>query len=171
MNDEEIRSTLEQIKAQVKAKPENKDKSEDEIDEMILDAFFKAFTEGELSKDDLENLAGAMGYEFTEEFAADETVPTPAAGEGEGEESPKEPEGEPAEGEGVTQEELEDARTIEPGETVEDFKEKIEDVQDGKAEDGAGEEEDGEEVEEEEDDEETQRSKASKLFGMDLNKK
>ena len=75
MNDEEIRSTIEQIKAQVKANPENKDKSDDEIDELILDSFFKSYTEGEMTKEDLLGLAQAMGYEPDEGFENDPNAP------------------------------------------------------------------------------------------------
>ena len=170
MNDEELRSTLEQIKAQVKAKPENKDKSDDEIDEMILDAFLKAYTDGEMTKEDLGGLAQAMGYEFTEEFdqdpaAANEAEPAPAA-EG-GEEAP-----------GATQEDLEAVRTMEPGETAEEFQEKVEDVKEGEHVDegepeGEPESEEGGEGESEpesEDDEEDERKKASELWKMNLNK-
>ena len=122
MNDEEIRSTLEQIKAQVKAKPENKDKSDDEIDELILESFYKAYTDGKMTKEDLGGLAQAMGYEFTEEFdqdpeAANEVNPGEGAAE----------EGAP----GATQEDLEAVRTMEPGESAEEFKEKVEDVKEG----------------------------------------
>lgn len=123
MNDEEIRSNIEQIKAQVKAKPENQDKSEDEIDELVLDSFFKAFTEGKLSKEDLENLAGAMGYEFSEEFAAEEQAPT-----------------EQAEGEQPTEATKEDLQaTLEPGEGKEELEEKLDNVENG--EEGGEEEE------------------------------
>ena len=116
MNDEEIRSNIEQIKAQVKAKPENQGKSEDEIDELVLDSFFKAFTEGKLSKEDLENLAGAMGYEFSEEFAAEEQAPTePTEG---------------AEGEQPTEATKEDLQaTLEPGEGKEELEEKLDNVE------------------------------------------
>ena len=114
MNDEEIRSNIEQIKAQVKAKPENQGKSEDEIDELVLDSFFKAFTEGKLSKEDLENLAGAMGYEFSEEFAAEEQAPTTEQAEGE----------QPTE---ATEEDLQ--ATLEPGEGKEELEEKLDNVE------------------------------------------
>ena len=165
MNDEEIRSTLEQIKAQVKAKPENKDKSEDEIDEMILDAFLKAYTDGKMTKEDLGGLAQAMGYEFTEEFNQDPAAGNEASGEGE-----------PAPT--TTQEQLEDVRTMEPGESTEEFKEKVEDVKEGNAPESEpepapapanddGNADDNGEEEESEDDE---RKKASELWKLNLNK-
>ena len=154
MNDEEIRSTIEQIKAQVKAKPENKEKTDDEIDEMILESFFQAYTNGEMSKEDLGGLAQAMGYEFTEEFEKDEEAKPELEG---GEEATL-----PTED--LSKEDLEEVRTIEPGESKEEFKDKIEDVKEGKG------VEDEEEVEEDEDDEEAQRKKASELWKMDLSK-
>jgi len=172
MNDEEIRSTLEQIKAQVKAKPENQNKSDDEIDEMLLEAFYKAYTEGKMTKEDLGGLAQAMGYEFTEEFdqdpeAANEVNPEMAGGEGA-----------PApEGQGATQEDLEAVRTMEPGESAEEFQEKVEDVKEGEhvePEGGESEEapaEKGEDEEtEDEESEEDERKKASELWKMNLNK-
>ena len=168
MNDEELRSTIEQIKAQVKAKPENKDKTEDEIDEMILDAFFQAYTEGKITKDDLGGLAESMGYEFAEDFEQD---PAAAQELGGGENEPLGP--------GATKEDLEAVRTMEPGESAENFQEKVEDVREGEhvanqeeedAESSYSEDEEAEEGEDEEDDEETERRKASELWKMNLNK-
>lgn len=165
MNDEELRSTLEQIKAQVKAKPENQDKTDDEIDEMILDSFYKAYTEGKMSKEDLGGLAEAMGYEFTEDFdqdpaAAPEIAPEQAGAEG---------------GEGLSEQNLEAVRTMEPGQSAEEFQEKVEDVKEGEnvaPEDGGEEssEEEAEGGEEEEESEEDERKKASELWKMNLNK-
>ena len=175
MNPEEIRSTLEQIKAQVKAKPENAEKSEDEIDEMILEAFYKAYTDGKMTKEDLGGLAEALGYEFTEEFdqdpeAANELAPDQGADDGE--DAPEAP--------GATQEDLEAVRTMEPGESAEEFKEKVEEVKEGghvsDSEEPANEgqepasESESEEDDEEEDDEEDERKKASELWKMNLNK-
>ena len=151
MNDEEIRTTIEEMKAQVKAKPENEGKTEDEIEEIMLDGFFKAYTEGKMSKEDLAAIAGVMGYEFTEEFDKEEEVKPGEA---------------PAEdAEGMSKEELEDLREVKPGESKEEFKEKIEEAKEEEpapAEDA--EEEVGEESEEEE------RKKASELWKMNLNK-
>lgn len=153
MNDEEIRSTIEQMKAQLKAKPENAEKSEDEIDEIMLNGFLKAVSEGEMSKEDLITLAEAMGYEPTEEFKNDSEDPSTFAGE---------------EGGAPTKEELEEVREIKPGESKEEFKEKVEDVKEGKDIEG---EEEGEEEEEEKEEnlsEEEQRKKASELFKMNF---
>lgn len=166
MDNEEIRSTIEQIKAQVKAKPENKDKTDDEIDEMILESFYKAYTDGKMTKEDLGGLAEMMGYEFTEEFDQD-----PAAAN---EVNPEEGTPAPAEGgEGATQEDLEEVRTMEPGESAEEFKEKVEDVKEGEHVDepaAEGEPAPAEEPEEEKDDEDDERKKASELWKMNLNK-
>lgn len=179
MNDEEIRSTIEQIKAQVMAKPENKEKTEDEIDEMILDAFYKAYTEGKMTKDDLGGLAQAMGYEFTEDFDQDPMAAPEVGAEGGEPGAPAAP--------GATEEDLEAVRTMEPGETPEEFQEKVEDVKEGgnapeapadegnKGDEGgnpapaANEGNKGDEGEEEES-EEDERKKASELWKMNLNK-
>jgi len=168
MENEEIRSTLEQIKAQVKAKPENQDKTDDEIDGMILDSFYKAYTEGKMTKEDLGGLAEAMGYEFTEDFeqdpaAAPEVTPEQNAAPAEG-------------GEGMSEENLEAVRTMEPGQSAEEFQEKVEDVKEGEnvapeEGEGASEEPKADEGEgEKEDDEEDEREKASELWKMNLNK-
>lgn len=172
MNDEEIRSTIEQIKAQVKANPEHKDKSDDEIDELILDAFFKAYTEGEMTKEDLLGLAEVMGYEADEAFLNDPEAPEQI---GEGEKPEGEPEANPEEapsedkGEGAEQSDLEEVRTMEPGESKEEFQDKIEDVKEGNPIEEKKESE--EEPKAEEDDEESERKAASELWKMDLSKK
>ena len=163
MNDEELRSTIEQIKAQVKAKPENKDKNDDEIDEIILDGFLKSYTEGEMTKEDLLGLAEMMGYEPDEGFEQDPEAPAEFKPEGEqgGEEGEA-----PAPAEET---DLEATRTMEPGESKEEFQEKIEDVKEGN---DINESETEEEDEtEEEGDEDAEREAASKLWKMDLSKK
>ena len=153
MNDEEIRSTIEQMKAQIKAKPENKEKSDDEIEEMMLDAFFKSYTEGEMSKEDLLGIAEAMGYGPTDEFENDENAPMNV-------------EAEAGDEEGISQEDLEETRTIDEGESAEEFKDKIEDVKEGK--DVEADEDEGEDEVEDEDEE---RKKASELWKIDLTNK
>lgn len=165
MNDEELRSTIEQVKAQVKAKPENAEKSEDEVDEMILDEFFKSYTEGKMSKEDLGAIADAMGYEFTEEFDND-----PNAQEnfepGDADEALK-PEGEaPAAAPETTEEKLEDVKAIEPGESVDEFKEKLDDIKSPAPENPAETPSEGGE-----DDEDEERKKASELWKIDLTNK
>ena len=179
MNPEEIRSTLEQIKAQVKAKPENAEKTDDEIDEMILESFYKAYTDGKMTKEDLGGLAEAMGYEFTEEFDQDPEAAnelTPEQGEG----AAPAPEAEGEEGAGATQEDLEAVRTMEPGESAEEFQDKVEEVKDGghvEGDEGQGEPAPASEDEgnadggaDDEDDEDEERKKASELWKMNLNK-
>lgn len=151
MNDEELRMNVEEIKAQVKAKPENKDKSDDEIDEILLEGYFKAYTDGKLSKDDLENIIGSMGYEFTEEFKNEPEAKDEFSGE--------------ADAEGMSKEELEDTRTIGEGESKEEFKEKIDEAKDEEIEDDDDAEDDDEEMSEED-----ERKKASDLWKMNLNK-
>ena len=112
MNNEEIEALIKQLKAQ--------GLSEDEI----MDTFYQTFTEGKMDRKDLETLADAMGYELTDDFK-NEPAPDPIA-EG---------------GEGMSKEDLEDAKAIEPGESAEEFKEELE---------GAKSEEKGEETEEKE---------------------
>ena len=170
MNDEEIRSTIEQIKAQVKANPENKDKNDDEIDELILDSFFKSYTEGEMTKEDLLGLAEAMGYEPDEGFENDpEALDKFEPGEADKSEG-----GEG--GENLSQSDLEETRTIGEGESAEEFKDKIEDVKEGNpvGEEGGNENEPEAKPEGDgkgEDDEEAERKAASELWKMDLSKK
>lgn len=111
-------------------------------DEKIMDLFYETFKEGKMDRKDLETLANALGYELTDDFKNDET-PDPI-------ESQKL--------EGVSEEELEDAKTIDEGETVEEFKEETEKLGeelDVKAEDK---EDEGEDKEDEE------WEKAQKLF-------
>ncbi len=167
-HNEEIRSTLEQIKAQLKAKPENKDKSDDEIDEMMLDGFLKAFDNGEMEKDDLFGIMDLMGYEPTKEFEAEVEKNEGAAGAA-------------PDLAGATKEELEDVREIpKDKEGQEEFKEDISDLggdideEEDETEDEDESYDDDDEEEEDEvpdDDEDAQRERASKLFGTDLTKK
>ena len=174
MNDEEIRSTIEQIKAQVKANPENKDKSDDEIDELILDSFFKSYTEGKMTKEDLLGLAEAMGYEPDEGFENDpEALDKFEPGEADKSEG-----GEG--GEQLSQSDLEETRTIGEGESAEQFKDKIDEVKEGNPVRGEGGNENEPEAnpeanpeggDEGEDEEEAERKAASELWKMDLSKK
>ena len=160
-HNEEIRSTLEQIKAQLKAKPENKEKSDDEISEMMLDGFLKAFDNGEMEKDDLFGIMDLMGYEPTEEFKSEV----------------EKNEGATPDLANATKEELEDVREMpEDKEGQEEFKEDISDLGGDIEEDEDEDEESYDDDEEEEDevpddDEDAQRERASKLFGTDLTKK
>ena len=65
MNEKEVMKTLNQIKKQLKEK--HSDKSDEEIDEMMLDAFFKAYCDNQMSREDLMALTIVMGYEVNEE--------------------------------------------------------------------------------------------------------
>lgn len=144
MDNEELTSTIEEVKAQLKAKPENAEKSDDEIDEIMLDGFFKATTEGKMSLDDLEAIMGVLGYEF-EDGIKDELQSGLSGG---------------AEVGGATKAELEDTRTIGEGESKEDFKDKIDTIESKE-----------EAVNPEEEEKEDEDEKASKLWGMELSKK
>lgn len=147
MNNEEIRSTVEQVKAQVKAKPENKDKTDDEIDEIVLDGFLEALDKGEMGKEDLLGIMDLMGYEPTEEFEAELNKGV-----------------EPELKEDVTEEDLKGARTIgkeDDEDNAEDFKKNIEELK-------SDEDEDEDEIDD--NDEDAQRRAASKLFKMDFTK-
>lgn len=148
MNNEEIQSLIKQLKAQGLE------------DEQIMDVFYKTFTKGEMDRNDLETLANAMGYELTDEFKNDKT-PDPIT-EG----------GEKTDGE-ITKEEAEAAKALEPGETAEEFKDKIEDMKDGEEPEEKSEEEteeestvdeDEETSEEETEDDEKDWEKAQKMF-------
>lgn len=61
MDEQEIKTTIEAIKQQMRKK--YRGKSEEELDKMLLDAFFKAYCDDEMSKDDLIALTCVMGYE------------------------------------------------------------------------------------------------------------
>lgn len=98
MNSEEIQSLIKQLKATGLSEEE------------IMDLFYESFTKGEMDRKDLETLSEAMGYELTDDFKNDPT-PDPIASEG---------------AEGMSKEELEDAKEIKPGESPEEFKEKLE---------------------------------------------
>ena len=141
MNYEEIQSLIDQLKASGLK------------DEEIMDVFWTAFSKGEMDRKDLETLAEAMGYELTDDFKNDEQPDPINSGADEN-------------AQGLSEKELEDAKAIEPGETVEDFKEKIDETP--KVESESDEEEDSDEYsdseEDEDEDEEEGWKKAQKLF-------
>ena len=140
MNEEQIKSLIKQLKAQ--------DLSEDEI----MNVFYETFKEGKMDRKDLETLAEAMGYELTDGFKEDST-PDPIEGgeaKAEGEIS--------KEGE-ITKEEAEDLKEIKPGESPEEFKEKVEEA---KSEDEISEGEDSEEKVEEKSEEEEKPAESKK---------
>lgn len=64
MNNEEIQSLINQLKATGKS------------DEEIMGVFYDAFTNGDMDRADLETLANAMGYELTDDFK-NEAAPDP----------------------------------------------------------------------------------------------
>lgn len=139
MDSEEIKSLIEQLKAQGLSEEE------------IMDSFYQTFEQGKMDRKDLETLAEAMGYELTDDFKNDST-PDPIEEKDVG---------------GMSKEELEDARTIEPGESKEEFKEELEGASEGLDEekDVEAEEEEKEKSESEDekfDDEEW--AKAQKMF-------
>lgn len=105
MNEEEIQSLIKQLKAAGLS------------DEDIMNVFYEAFESGEMDRKDLEVLAEAMGYELTDDFKNDQT-PDPINGNNE-----PAPEGG---NENLSKQELEDAKEIKPGESPEEFKEKLE---------------------------------------------
>ena len=100
MNEEQIKSLIEQLKAQ--------GLTEDEI----MDVFYQTFTEGKMDRKDLEVLTEAMGYELTDDFKEDST-PDPIASEG---------------AEGISEASAEDLKEIKPGETPEEFEAKIDEA-------------------------------------------
>lgn len=99
MNEEEIKSLIEQLKAIG-------------LDEdKIMDLFYTAFTEGKMDRKDLETLSEAMGYELTDDFKNDPQPDPIDAGA--------------SEGEGISEEKAEEAKEIKPGESAEEFKDKL----------------------------------------------
>lgn len=98
MNEEEIKSLIEQLKATGLK------------DEEIMDTFYKSFEKGEMDRDDLETLANAMGYELTDDFKND-AEPDPIANGGDAGE--------------MSKEQLEDAQALKPGESAEEFKDRV----------------------------------------------
>lgn len=129
MDEKEIKSLIGQMKAAGLK------------DEEIMDSMFESFRDGDMDREDLKALAAAMGYELTDEFAADE------------EKDPIESKG----AEGITKEQAEAAKEIEPGESEEEFLESA----------GAEKEKPEPEEEDEEDEEESEDEgweEANKLF-------
>lgn len=87
-------------------------------EEQIMETFFETFQEGKMDRADLESLAKFMGYELTDGFKNDAT-PDPIAGGAEG-----------GEGE-VTKSEAEELKEIKPGESKEEFEQKVEAAKEG----------------------------------------
>lgn len=134
MNNEEIQSLIEQLKA-----------SGLDVEE-IMTILYDAFKKGEMDREDLETLTSALGCKLTDEFKND---PQPDPMNAEADEDV----------EGMSKEELEDAREINDDETVEEFKEKIESEEPVEAEDDADAED-----EDEDEGEDAEWEKAQKMF-------
>ena len=125
MNSQEMESLVKQLKAAGLT------------EEQIMETFFETFQEGKMDRADLEALAEFMGYELTDGFKNDQT-PDPIAGGAEGEE-------------GVTKSEAEGLKEIQPGESKEEFEQKVEEAKSGEGEpapSAEGEEKKEEKVEE-----------------------
>lgn len=120
MDLKQIEELVEQLKAQGKSEEE------------IMEIYYETFKEGKMDRKDLETLANHLGYELTDDFKEDET-PDPIVSE---------------EMKDISKEDLEDAKTIDKGETKEEFKEKIEETKDDEI------------------DEEKEREEAFKLFRL-----
>lgn len=117
-------------------------------DEEILDVFYATFKKGKMDRKDLETLADSLGYELDDDFKEDKT-PDPIEG------------GEPD----ITKEEAEDLKEIKPGESKEEFKEKVDEAKDEMEADADDkkEEEDHEEKSEEDKDEWEEANKYFKI--------
>ena len=116
-------------------------------EEEIMDVFYKTFEKGKMDRKDLETLANEMGYELTDEFKNDEHP-------------------DPIETEGEETTDLDDAKELKPGETKDEFKDRIDDmdkVEDGDEVEG---DDDSDDVEDKDDDEneEEEWKEAQKLF-------
>ena len=141
MNNEEIQSLIEQLKAQGLD------------DEKIMNVFYEAFLQGEMDREDLETLAEAMGYELTDDFKNDSTPDPIALGGEEGAEGASE--------EQDPEEKLKDPLDI--NEDAGEEKEEKEEEEPEAKEEGESEDKDEDEPEEEEDEDE-EWEKAQKLF-------
>lgn len=155
MDNDEILSLIDQLKAQGLE------------EEQIMEVFYDTFKDGKMDREDLETLASALGYELDDDFK-NEPTPDPIDSMG---------------AEGVTEEAAEDLKEIKPGESAEDFKEKIEAAKEGEEPAPTPEADEVEEVEEEEkvedkpednsedkpseEEEDDERKEAMKLFDLD----
>lgn len=118
MNNEEIQALMQQLQS-AGLTPED-------IADGIL---WPLFRDGKMSKEDLSTLCSAIGLELDENFENDEG---PAEGDA------------PA----VSKEEIEDLKEIKPGESKEEFQEKIDDAKADGAAEGAAEDKPAEEADE-----------------------
>lgn len=113
MNNEEIQRLMAELQNQG-MKPED-------IADGVL---WPLYRDGKMSREDLATLCSSIGLELDEDFENDEHADPIEEGAGEG----------------VTQEEAEAAKEIAPGESKEEFEEKIEEANEGSADEGAQEE-------------------------------
>lgn len=116
-------------------------------EEEIMDVFYKTFEKGKMDRKDLETLANEMGYELTDEFKNDEHP-------------------DPIETEGEETTDLDDAKELKPGETKDEFKDRIEDMDTVEDDEVKGDESDDDEGDKADDDEneEEEWKEAQKLF-------
>lgn len=116
-------------------------------EEEIMDVFYKTFEKGKMDRKDLETLANEMGYELTDEFKNDEHL-------------------DPIETEGEETTDLDDAKELKPGETKDEFKDRIDDMDTVEDDEVKG-DEDSDGVEDNKDDDENEEEEwkeAQKLF-------
>ena len=115
-------------------------------EEEIMDVFYKTFEKGKMDRKDLETLANEMGYELTDEFKNDEHP-------------------DPIENEGEETTDLDDAKELKPGETKDEFKDRIDDMDTVEGDEVEG-DDDSDDVEDKDDDEneEEEWKEAQKLF-------
>ena len=125
MNNEEIQALMGQLR--------DAGLSEEDIADGVL---WPMYREGKISREDLATLCSAIGLELDEDFDKDPT-PDPIDA---GKENPTE---------NVTKEEAEEAKEIKPGESKEEFKEKVENAKESPVPDGSESDDDDEEDEEE----------------------
>lgn len=144
MNEEEIQSLIKQLKAAGLG------------DEEIMETFYETFENGEMDRKDLETLAEAMGYELTDDFKND-AQPDPMAAPADEPEAPAEG----GDAGDMSKEQLEDAKEINPGESVDEFKDKLGVEGEEKPEDKP---EDKPEESNDEDDDEKGWAEAQKMF-------
>ena len=128
MDNEKIQSLVEQLKGVGLS------------DEEILDVFYAAFEKGKMDRKDLETLADSLGYELDDDFKEDKTPDPIQSGNPEAED--------------ITKSEAEDLKEIKPGESAEDFKEKVDEAKDEIESDEDTKEEDHEKSDDAEDGEE-----------------
>jgi hypothetical protein len=115
MNNEEIQALMEKLKSL--------GLTEEDIANGVLWPGFKA---GKISKEDLDALLSALGLEMDPDFKDDD-------GPGEGAPAAAQGEGAP-----VSKEEAEDLKEIKPGESKEEFQEKVEEAKGGEGAPAAG---------------------------------